>query len=138
MRTLRTALVTALLLALLAVSTFAQTPEVPAGAAVTFRFLHNGVDTDGYRLFVDGAKFGPDIPRSALTADGVVDVKHPGFARGTHTAQASAFNADGENKSAVLTFTAKGQPPAAPGTPTVFVTITVARDGTITVAVTGQ
>jgi len=108
-----------------AVSASAQTP-VAAGSALTAAADHTGANTTGYRLYIDGAKVGADMPMSSLAA-GVLTVPVPPLSGGAHTIEVSAFNPVSETKSAPLAVFAWA-PPDAPG----GVRVTMA--GTITLS----
>jgi hypothetical protein len=130
-------LVLAVLL-LTAASASAQTTTVEVNQPFRAVFTHDGVNTTGYRVFVDNVQVGPDAPASALTAGSVSLAVPSGVSMaGTHTLQAAAFNASGETKSAALTFTVTDPPPPPPPTepsvPTIDITVTVAArpDGTL-------
>lgn len=126
------------LLLLTAASASAQTTSVEVNQPFRAVFTHDGVNTTGYRVYVDGVQVGPDAPVTVL-AGGSVSLAVPSGvpAAGTHTLQAAAFNAAGETKSAALTFTVTDPPPppppSEPGVPSIDVTVTVAvrPDGTL-------
>jgi hypothetical protein len=112
----------------------AQTPPqpvVPANTPITLEFTHDGLNTTGYRRFVDGLPVGSDLPLSALTA-GKVTASIPGVPRGPHTVQVSAFNLDAEAKSAALPFTAVDPTPATPTNLTIKLVVQIAADGSVT------
>lgn len=77
-------------------------------------FTHDGVATDGYRLYLDDVLM-TTVPVSARSVGGeVVFVNLRVTTCAPHTVQASAFNAIGETRSVVLAFVGTGCPPAAP------------------------
>jgi hypothetical protein len=88
----------------------------------------------GFRLFIDNAKVGNDLPASpgTTTINGVTIAT-----RGAHTLQVSAFNADGETKTAALSISAVLPPPGAPTNLRIQVAFTVASDGSISVKLLG-
>lgn len=106
------------------------------GDSFTLQADHDGVNTIGYRVFVDNAKVGSDVPMTALTS-GVVSVSSLiAPARGAHTIQLAAFNEDNEVKSDPLSFTSKKKAPGKPGAPRVIITASLAQDGSIRFKVT--
>lgn len=81
---------------------------------------HDGINTTGYRLIVDGAQSGADMPMSAL-AGGVVTVANLTVpARGTHTIQIAAFNPDWSIASDPLSFASKMKAPGKPSNSRLF------------------
>jgi hypothetical protein len=97
--------------------THAQAPPattaVPLNASFKVVFTHTGVGTTGYRLFIDGAQVGSDVPVSALT-NGEVTFQVAGVSTtGTHRAEALAFGEGGESPHSGVDFYAG--PPPAPG-----------------------
>ena len=98
----RTALVLTALLFLVG----AQTPIIPVeGKPIRFAADHNGLNTKAYRLFVNGAQVGSDVPVSSL-ASGVIEIQIAGLSAGTHKAELAAVGTDGSVvKSTPLTFT---------------------------------
>ena len=85
----------------------AQT-SVPANAVLTLAADHDGANTDGYRVYVDGVKVS-DVPKTALVA-GVLTATVPAQKPGPHTVQLAAYNAVAEVKSDPVTFTALQTP----------------------------
>ena len=74
---------------------------------------HSGVDTEFYRLYVDGNQE-QEKPASALK-DGVISFADAdGLPKGSYSIEVAAVNADGETKSEPLTLVVQGVPPAAP------------------------
>jgi hypothetical protein len=129
---MRTILVILMGLLALAGPASAQTPDtVPAHQSFSVEFTHDGLNTTGYRVFVDGVKVGSDLPLSALTA-GKVTASVAGVPRGAHTVQVSAFNLDAEAKSAALPFTAVDPTPATPTNLTIKLVVQIAGDGSVT------
>ena len=117
----------------------AQTPcaspcVVEVGKAFSVLADHDGVNTTGYRLYLDNVKVGADIPMSALVAGTVTISAGVGPARGSHTVQLAAFNADGETRGVAFPFTTKLQAPTAPTNQRIIIGVTL-RDGTITLEV---
>lgn len=124
----------ACLLVLCAAPVFAQAPQVIANQPFRIAADHDGVDTDGYRLYVDGAQVGSDIPVSARV-NGTLVVDVPGLARGSHTLALGAFNEGGEGRSQPFTFEAVRRAPTAPTGLRLAITVALQRDGTYTVLV---
>lgn len=107
----------------------AQGQTVPAGVALRASMNHDGVNTVGYRLYLDG-KVLLELPVASL-ANNTITFNIPPVARGAHTLAASAYNADHETMSASLPFEARSPAPAPPGNLTLTVVLTVAEDGTL-------
>ena len=107
----------------------------PPNAAFVLAFDHNGVDTTGYRLFVDNVKVGADLPVSALQA-GSASFNVPGVGPGPHSIRVTAFGPGGETSSAALTFTVPQLPPTAPTNLRITLAVSIAKDGTVKAEVT--
>lgn len=125
----------AVLLAL-AVPVSAQTPcsvncVLTAGQSYTAVYDHDGLNTTGYRFYIDGTKVGTDIPMSALQSGSVTVPALVAPTRGTHTVQMGAFNQDFETKSDPTTFTTVLSAPKKPGNLRLLFTVTLAEDGSI-------
>lgn len=126
----------AVVFALSAAPLYAQAaPEVVAGAPYRVAADHNGVDTIGYRVYVDNVKVGNDLPLAALVAGVVTSVDLPGVARGAHTIQVAAYNEDNEVKSDPLSFTAKKKAPGKPTNTRIVLVANVASNGSVTFSV---
>jgi len=92
----------------------AQSATVTAGKAFKVVALHDGVDTVGYRVYVDGVKVGADVGAAALVG-GSVTLDVPAIAaQGAHTIQVAAFNGGGEARSPALAFSVVPTVPNAP------------------------
>lgn len=104
----------------------AQTVTVGQGFSASF--THDGLNTAGYRLYLDNQPI-LDVPVSVLQS-GSATLRVPAVSvRGPHTLIASAYNADGETKTAPLAFDAKLP---APNPPTTFtIVVQVAEDGSV-------
>ena len=76
-------------------------PPLQAGVSFNVGMDHDGLRTVGYRLYVDGAQVGSDLPLSSLSG-GLVSVTVPGLTAGSHALEVAAFNASGEVKSAPI------------------------------------
>jgi hypothetical protein len=121
------------ILALFAAPLFAQTapPTVTVGQGFKIAADHDGVNTAGYRLYVDSAKVGVDIPLTALAA-GTVTVDVPAIAtRGAHALQLAAYNADAETKSDPVAFQAVLASPSKPKNIRLIVILAMAADGSV-------
>lgn len=95
---------------------------------------HDGVDTTGYRVFVDNVKIGTDLSMNALLS-GVATVSGlVAPARGPHAIQLAAFNEDWEVKSDPFPFTVKKKSPSKPGSSRITVTAQIV-DGKIVFSV---
>jgi hypothetical protein len=81
---------------------------------------HDGVNTTGYRVLVDGAQVGADLPFSALAGGVVTSATLTVPARGSHTIQLAAFNPDWSIASDPLSFAAKMKAPGKPINPRLF------------------
>lgn len=93
---------------------------------------HDGKDTAGYRVYIDGVKVGTDQPTSILAA-GVLTVAMQGIsARGDHQVQISAFNADFEVKSDPETFKVVFPQPMKPGGVRLVIVGKVSENGVMT------
>lgn len=106
-----------------AAQTVCPTPcSLNVGQVYSLLADHDGTDTIGYRVYLDGVKVGADLSMNALAA-GVVTVSSlVAPARGTHTLQMSAFNEDWDVKSDPLTFTSKKKAPGKPGNARITIT----------------
>jgi hypothetical protein len=101
------------------------------GAAYSVAADHDGLNTTGYRVYVDGVKVGNDVPLSQL-ASGAVTISGlvaPG--RGQHSLQVAAFNEDWETKSDPFVFTVKKQPPGKPGNTRILIAVTASENGSV-------
>jgi hypothetical protein len=74
---------------------------------------HAGVDTVGYRLYVDGA-MAQEKPVAALVSGVISFADADGLPKGSYSLEVSAFNDDGETKSEALTLVVTGTAPGAP------------------------
>jgi hypothetical protein len=120
----------------------AQTAPVPVPLQkpMTAVFTHDGIGTDGYRLYLDG-KAQPDVPASAR-ANGEVSLAIPALTvGGLHTVDAVAFNAFGESAKASVQLYAGV--PSAPGPLTITIVTTTTAiaepqpDGSLKVRIDG-
>jgi hypothetical protein len=118
----------------LATPALAQLP-IEAGKQFTLAATHDGVNVDGFRVYVDGAQAAPDIPASAVVSGTVTSAPLAGLTPGSHTLQMSAFNAIGEVKSAPLLISAITLPTAPTGLK-ITLTVALAADGTPTITAT--
>lgn len=109
-----------------------------AGQSYTLQADHDGSNTSGYRIYLDGVKVGNDVPVSALVlANGAITfVNMIAPAAGSHTIQIGAYNTTGESKSTALAFTTVVPPPAPPTNLRIIITATMAADGTLQFKVT--
>lgn len=96
----------------------AQTSTVEVGKAFRVSADHDGLNTAGYRVKLDGVAQS-DVLMGTVLAAGVVTVPVNAItARGAHTAILCAFNADGvESCSTALALTATAPKPNAPTNP---------------------
>jgi len=109
--------------------------EVNKGFSVLFDAPGDGGTPVGYRLYLDGAKVGADIPATpgTVTVAGVLV-----STVGTHQLQVSAFNATGEGqKTAALTLIANAPVPGIPSNLRIQLQVTIAQDGTFQIRVVG-
>lgn len=128
-----------LALALLAMPAAAQTPSVNVGQAFGVQADHDGVNTQGYKLYLCAGAvttcntLQQQAPATARNAQGVVSFATVAglTTRGTYTLQASAFNADNETRGAVLVFDVKLPPPSAPSNIRIMAVQTTADGRTI-------
>ena len=109
--------------------------EVKAGQSVALSFTHPGTNVQGFRIYLSSeggspVKVGSDIAMSAILNGGVtVPLTAPATA-GVYQLTASAYNAAGETSSAPYRFSVL-VPPVAPGGLKLYLSITVASDGTV-------
>jgi hypothetical protein len=117
---------------------YGQVPEVGINRPFTVAADHNGVDTTGYRIYLDNSSTpAADIPVSQRVGGVITSPALTVTARGTHTVQVAAYNQDGEARSAALTFVAQGTPPTAPAGLRVQVVATVADSGKVDFTIVG-
>ena len=108
---------------------------VKANQSIALSFTHPGTNADGFRIFLASqggspVKVGNDIALTAIQNGGVlIPLVAPAVA-GNYELTASAFNAAGETSSAPYKFSVQ-VPPVAPGNLKLFLSITVAQDGTL-------
>lgn len=90
-------------------TTTANACPIRSGQAVTMAFDPSpATGVQGYRLYVDNTRVGPDIPATGAS------VSLPGQPAGAHAVQLTAFNQFGEGpRSAALNLLA-GDPPGPP------------------------
>lgn len=103
---------------------------IDVGKSFSFAADHDGVNTTGYRVYLDGVKTGPDLLVSALQA-GAITVTLTAPARGSHALQLAAFNLDQETKSAPLTLVTRSPAPTAPTNLRITIVAQIARDGSV-------
>ncbi len=96
-----------------------QTPTVQAGQAFVVRSVHDGIDTIGYRIRIDGFQVGADIPVSTLVESMFTSPVLVMNTRGSHVVKVCAFNTEGEVASPALDFTIIGALPSAPTLPVI-------------------
>jgi hypothetical protein len=91
----RTVATVAVILALLACSTpaLAQVPS-PTPGTVKIGFDHDGINTDGYALIVDGTR--ATVTPTCAGTPRTCTIPFPALTPGTHTFVIAAFNAAGE------------------------------------------
>jgi hypothetical protein len=75
----------------------AQTPTVTVNKPFSVTATHDGKDTEGYRLYLDGVK-ALDIPIGQLAAGVVTSQPLSVRERGSHAVVVSAYNADKERR----------------------------------------
>lgn len=106
------------------VVTVLETQAVPADAVkanapFTFAFDHDGLDTDGYQLYINGA-----VVRTvgvAALVNGSVLIPFPaGLPKGTYTFEVHAYNAIGEGVGAQLTLSVTAGNPSNPKNPRII------------------
>lgn len=74
---------------------------------------HDGIDTVGYRLYVNGSSV-QEKPASALSGGVISFADSDGLEKGTYTLHVAAYNDDGESKSLPFTLVITGTAPSAP------------------------
>jgi hypothetical protein len=128
-------LLLALALVLIGFPAYAQTPTVPANTPFTVVADHDGLNTTGYRCYIDGVRVGSDLPASARV-NGKVTCPMPGQATGSHSAIIAALNgASVETRSPSLSFNSVTPPPTPPNAPSnlqIILQVAVSPDGTAT------
>jgi hypothetical protein len=118
------------LISLLATSAAAQT-SVVVGQPLSVTFTHNGQNTTGYRVKVDGTTIA-DVAVSVLQAGSALIAVPAGLGtRGAHSLTATAYNQDGETPSIPLIVTAVLPAPDAPSQPSIVLKLALNQDGTI-------
>lgn len=136
MKQLLCALAWILVIACLPTPAAAQTPcssncVLAVGESFSAVADHDGANTVGYRLYIDNVKVGTDVPLASLQAGSVTVAALVAPARGSHTLQISAYNADFESKSDPFAFTTKLPPPGKPGNLRLLFAVVVADDGSV-------
>lgn len=125
----------ALAVVLLPLSVQAQTQtvlSVEVNKPFQLQAEHDGLSTAGYRVYVDGVKVGPDVTSGAQTA-GVVTLPVAAVtARGDHTIQVAAYNADSEAKSDPVTLRVASATPNKPKNLRIVIVGTVSSNGLMT------
>ncbi len=94
--------------------------NLPKLTAFTVRAAHDGVDTEGYRLRVNGA-LAQTRPVSELAGGGIAFPFPGGVDKGSYDLQVVAFNAEGESEPRGTILVVVGGVPA----PVVSVTVVV-------------
>lgn len=90
-----------ILLLLLPSLASAQTPvPSPTPPSTELAFDHDGVNTDGYAIVVDGVR--QNLGRLTPVADGSYRIPFPALTPGDHTLQIVAYNIAGDATSATL------------------------------------
>ena len=88
--------------AFVASTAFAQGPvPSPTPANWFLAWDHNGINVDGFKLFIDGGT-GVDLGLPTPQPDGRYQVPFPALTPGTHTLEVAAFNVAGDSGRAVL------------------------------------
>jgi hypothetical protein len=90
---------------------FAQPVEVPANTALTVAWDHDGANTDGFKVYIDGAHIAT-VNAAARTAP--LSPLTPGT---THVIEISAFNTEAEVRSVPLSVYVKRPRPMPPINP---------------------
>jgi hypothetical protein len=118
------------LIPLLWTSAAAQT-SVVVGQPVSVTFTHNGANTTGYRVKVDGTTIA-DVAVSVLQAGSAAIAVPAGLGtRGAHSLTVSAYNPDAETPSVPLNVVAVLPAPDAPSQPSIVLKLALNQDGTI-------
>jgi hypothetical protein len=146
MKSRRPAILGALLIALAIVPSlaFAQASACPdppapceakAGQSISLSFTHSGTNVQGFRIYLASeggtpAKVGNDIALSAIQNGGVLIPLTAPSVQGAYALTASAYNAAGETSSPPYEFSVL-VPPVPPGNLKLYLSITVAQDGTV-------
>lgn len=118
------------LISLLATSAAAQT-QVIVGQPFAATFTHNGANTTGYRVKVDGTIIA-DVAVSVLQSGSASIAVPAGLGtRGAHRLTVSAYNPDAETPSLPLDVIAVLPAPDAPSQPSIVLKIALNSDGTI-------
>ena len=118
-------------------TTCAAPCTLTVGQTFTLTATHDGKDTTGYRVYLDGTNVGSDVSLTALSSGAVTVASLVAPARGAHNLQLGAFNLDNETKSDPLPFTTKSPAPSKPGGTQILIAVTVAEDGSLQFKVTG-
>lgn len=111
--------------------------SLTVGQTFSLNATHDGANTTGYRVYLDGVKVGADLPLSALTSGSVSVAALVAPARGSHTVQLGAFNPDSETKSDPLSFTTTLPAPSKSGPVRIVITVTTAEDGSMQFRIVG-
>jgi hypothetical protein len=119
----------ALAILLVSPAAYAQAPpSVPLNQPFQLVADHDGVNTTGYRCFLDGVKVGADLPVPAGTVKTITCAFAALATAGAHTASVSAFNASGEGRLDVAV-NVPLPPPGKPSNPRILVNGTVVQNG---------
>lgn len=87
-------------------------PDIPRGQPFTIIGVHDGVETVGYRLLLNGAIV-QDRPVSDRQSDNTIAFPFPGgLTKGTYAVSAVAYNDEGASAPTELTLVITGQVPA--------------------------
>jgi hypothetical protein len=128
----RSLVVSILALCLLLVAPIlAQNATLTTGQTFTLSADHDGVNTTAYRVYVDDAQVGPDIPVSALANGTVTTSPLPALAEGTHAVRLAAVGPGGETKSDPLSIVVTLPPPSKPTNLRITAVVSIGADGRV-------
>lgn len=97
-------LILLLALCLLPALASAQTPvPSPTPATTQLAWNHDGVNLDGFALYVDGTR--SDVGLPTRQPDGSYRIPFPALTPGNHTLEVAAYNLAGESTRITLTVT---------------------------------
>ena len=97
----------------------ATADTVKAKQPFDFLFDHDGIDTDGYTLYINTAQF-TTVPVSQLT-NGTITIAFPnGMPKGTYNFVAEAFGPGGVGTGSPLTLDVTAGNPSAPRNPRII------------------
>lgn len=109
----------------------AQGTTITTDQTYTLSADHDGKNTTAYRVYVDDAQVGADIPVSALAGGTLTTAALPALTEGTHAVRLAAVGPGGETKSDPLPITVTVAAPSKPTNLRITAVVSIGADGRV-------